>query len=180
MNWRLPLYGGLAAILVLFPKIVFGNDIGTVFVTMLLGAIVCVALLIVTVLKIRRQTISSLLMVAVFCAACWALARTSDDLRTVCRWALHKNTYKAQALAQPSSTDGYLKHVEWDGWGFVGSGDTRVYLVFDPNDSLASAARIGSVGKFSGIPCEILRVRRLEKQWYTVLFYTDTDWEHCN
>jgi len=180
VNWQLPLYGALAAILVLFPKIVFGNDVGTIFITMLLGAIVCVALLIVAVLKIRRQTISSLLMVVVFCAVFWALVRISDDVRTVCRWALHENAYKADVLAQPSATDGRLKHVEWDGWGFAGSGDTVVYLVFDPNDSLAAAARIGSPGKFSGIPCEALRVRRLENQWYTVLFYTDTNWEHCN
>jgi hypothetical protein len=118
----------------------FGNDVGTIFITMLLGAIVCVALLIVAILKIRRQTISSLLMVVVFRAVCWALVRISDDVRTVCRWALHENAYKAEVLAQPSSTDGRLKHVEWDGWGFVGSGDMVVYLVFDPNDSLASAA----------------------------------------
>ena len=179
MNWRFPLYGAFAAVLVLFPKIVFGNDIGTIFITMLLGAIVGVALLIVAVLKIRRQTISSLLMVVVFCAVFWVLLWVSDDVRTVCRWTIHKNDYKAEVLAQPSSTGASLKHVEWDGWGFVGSGDTVVYLVFDPNDSLAGAARTGSPGKFSGLPCEVLRVRRLENHWYTALFYTDTNWEHC-
>ena len=91
----------------------------------------------------------------------------------------YSNDYKAEVLAQPSSTGASLKHVEWDGWGFVGSGDTVVYLVFDPNDSLAGAARTGSPGKFSGLPCEVLRVRRLENHWYTALFYTDTNWEHC-
>lgn len=180
VNWQLPLYGALAAILVLFPKIVFGNAVGTFLITMLLGAFVCVALLIVAVLKIRHQTISSLLMLVVFCGVCWALLRVSDDVRTVCRWTIRKNAYKAEVLAQPSSTDGSLKHTEWDAWGFVGSGDTVVYLVFDSNDSLASAATVGSPGKFGGIPCEVFRVRRLEKHWYTVLFYTDTDWEHCN
>jgi hypothetical protein len=180
VKWLLPLYGALAAMLVLLPKIVFGNGVGALFVTLHLGAIVCIALLIVAILKIRRQTISSVLMVVVFCAVCWALFRVSDNVRAVCRWALHKNAYKAEVLAQPSSRDARLKHVEWDGWGFAGAGDTVVYLVFDPNDSLASAAKIGSPGKFSGIPCEVLRVRRLENQWYTVLFYTDEDWEHCN
>jgi hypothetical protein len=178
VKWQLPLYGALAAMLVLLPKIVFGNGVAF-FVTMLLGAIVCLALLLVAILKIRRQTISSLLMVVVFCAVCWALFRISDDVRTVCRWALHKNAYKAEVLAQPSATDARLKHVEWDGWGGFGAGDTVVYLVFDPNNSLASAARTGSPGKFSGIPCEVVRERRLENQWYTVLFYTNEDWEHC-
>jgi len=55
-----------------------------------------------------------------------------------------------------------------------------VYVVFDPNDSLAAAARIGSAGKFSRIPCDVWRVRRLENRWYTVFFYTYTDWEHCS
>jgi len=175
MNWRLPLCGALAAFLVFLPKIVFGNF----FITMLLGGIVCLALLLVALFKIRRHTMSSLLMLAVFCIVCWTLLRVSDDLRTVGRWTIHKNTYKAEVLAQPSSTDGRLKHVEWDGWGFAGVGDTVEYLVFDPNDSLASAARTGFPGKFSGIRCEVLHVRRLERQWYIVLFYTETDWEHC-
>jgi hypothetical protein len=179
-NWQLPLYGALAAIFVLLPKILFGNDVGTFLLTVLLGAIVCVALLIVVVLQIRRQIISSLLMLVVFCAVCLALFRVSDDVRTVGRWTIHEKAYKAEVLAQPSLTNASLKHMEWDGWGFAGSGDTVLYLVFDPNDSLASAARIGAPGKFSGIPCEVPHVRRLEHQWYTVLFYTDTDWDHCN
>lgn len=110
----------------------------------------------------------------------WTLLRVSVDVRTVCRWTIHKNAYKAEVLAQPSSTNGRLKHVEWDGWGFPGVVDTVLYLVFDPNDSLASPARTGSPGKFSGIPCQVSRVRRLETQWYIVLFYTETAWEQCN
>lgn len=73
-----------------------------------------------------------------------------------------------------------MKHVEWDGWGGFGIGDKVVYLVFDPNDSLAAAARTGTPGKFAGIPCEVWRVRHLEIQWYAVFFYKDTDWEHRN
>ena len=69
--------------------------------------------------------------------------------------------------------------MEWDGWGFPGAGDTNVYLVFDPSDSLISASKSRSPGKYKGMPCEIYRVRRLESQWYSVVFYTDTDWDHC-
>jgi len=162
--------------LVFFPKIVFGSF----FITMLLGAIACLALLLVAGLTIRRYAMSSLLMLAVFFAACWTLLRVSDDVRTVGRWIIYKNTYKAEVLSQPSSTDSRLKHVEWDDWGgFAGVGGTVLYLVFDPNDSLASAARTGFPGKFSGLPCEVLHVRRVESQWYIVLFYSETDWEHC-
>ena len=50
---------------------------------------------------------------------------------------------------------------------------------FDPDDSLATAARSHLSGKFKGIPCEVSEVQRLENNWYTVLFYTDTSWDRC-
>jgi hypothetical protein len=30
--------------------------------------------------------------------------------------------------------------------------------------------------KARALPCEVVRVRRLDRQWYAVLFYTDTYW----
>jgi hypothetical protein len=54
-----------------------------------------------------------------------------------------------------------------------------VYLVVDPDDSLSTAAKTGAAGRFSGIPCEVSLVRRLESHYYSVRFYTDTDWGHC-
>jgi hypothetical protein len=82
-------------------------------------------------------------------------------------------------LNQPVPPDGTLKHTEWDGWGFAGAGDTTVYLVMDPSDKLAEAARSHSSGKFNGIPCAAVNVHRLERDWYTVMFYTDTVWDYC-
>jgi len=72
-----------------------------------------------------------------------------------------------------------LKHIEWDGWGWGGQ-DTTVYLVFDPTNSLSAAAKVGQPGKFSGIPCEVFLVHRLESQWYTVQFYTNEFWGRRN
>lgn len=86
--------------------------------------------------------------------------------------------YKNQVLVQPIGQDGGLKHIEWDGWGWGGN-DTVVYLVFDPNNALADAATGGLAGKYPGIPCEVYRVRRLESHWYTVYFYTNSDWTSC-
>jgi hypothetical protein len=51
--------------------------------------------------------------------------------------------------------------------------------VNDPSDRLDEAAKKGVPGKFIGIPCEAVRVHRLESHWYTVLFYTDTGWTDC-
>ncbi len=118
-------------------------------------------------------------MLVVFCSVLWLLWTISDYVHTTGRWVIHSKAYKAKVLAQASPTNEELKHIEWDGWGFAGS-DTTVYLVFDPHDSLAMAAKSGQPGKFNGIPCEVPEVRRLEDHWYTVLFYTDTDWNHCN
>ena len=119
-------------------------------------------------------------MLIVYLAISWWLFKNSRELRTTTRWLLWSNDYKAKVLAQPDSANGLLKHIEWDGWGFPGAGDTVVYLVFDPNDSLSTVARSHSSGKFSGIPCKVYQVRRLESHYYSVLFYTDTDWAHCN
>ena len=81
--------------------------------------------------------------------------------------------YKARVLAQPSGEE--LKHAEWDGWGFAGA-DTTVFLVFDPTDSLAEELGAQPPVKARGLPCEVVRVRRLDSQWYAVLFYTETYW----
>jgi len=178
-NWWLPFYGSFGAAIVFLPKMILGNEIGTFLWTALIAAIVGLALLVVLFLTIRHQSIAALSMVAVFGAVSWLLFRVSDDVRTTGRWLIQSGRYKTEILAQPNSTNGELKHAEWDGWGFAGA-DTVVYLVFDPNDSLAAAAKGNSPGKYSGIPCEVPNVRRLENHWYTVLFYTDTDWNHCS
>jgi hypothetical protein len=100
-------------------------------------------------------------------------------VRTTARWLVWSRGYKSEVLAQSAPANGELKHIEWDGWGWAGQ-DTTVFLVFDPTDSLSAAARSHQPGKFSGIPCEVFRVRRLESHWYTAQFYTNEYWDQCN
>jgi len=178
-NWWLPAYGALGAVIML-PAMIFGNNVGPILAMVAVAAIVSLIILILLVGNIRRQSLSALSMLVIFCALSWLLFIVSDDVRTTGRWLFESKAYKAEVLAQPCFGNGELEHVEWDGWGFAGAGDTVVYLVLDPNDSLAVAAKRHSSGKFSGIPCEVRRVRRLEKHWYAVLFYTDTAWDYCN
>jgi hypothetical protein len=83
-------------------------------------------------------------------------------------------------MAQPAPTDGELRHMEWEATGFAGVANNTIYLVFDPTDSLAVAAKNHSPGKFSGIPCEVVRILRLENHWYSVAFYTDEEWGQTN
>jgi hypothetical protein len=99
-------------------------------------------------------------------------------IRSAARWLAWSHHYKTEVLAQLSVT-GEMKHIEWDGWGWVGQ-DTTVYLVFDPTNSLSKAAREHRPGKFNGIPCEVPAIDRMEKNWYAVRFYTDERWGRRN
>jgi hypothetical protein len=116
-------------------------------------------------------------MLAVFWIFSFALFTNHYAIRNNMRWLLGSRRYKAEVLAQSAPPNGELKHVEWDGWGFPGAGNTYVYLVFDPTDSLAAAAQKHEPGEFDGIPCRVLRVSRLEDRWYAVLFYTGQAWD---
>lgn len=109
-----------------------------------------------------------------------AVAWNFNSIRTATKWFMWPQRYKSEVLAQPASTSGELKHIDWDGWGFPGAGDTNVYLVFDPTDSLSVAAADHAPGKFNGIPCEVAQVHQLESHWYTVQFYTNEFWGRRN
>ena len=178
-NWRLPFCGALGAMIVVLPKMTFGDDFGTFLYTVGIAATIGLILVVIAIRTIRRQSLSTLSMLVAFCSVLWLLWTISDYMRTTGRWLIHSKTYKAKVLAQANPTNEEFKHLEWDGWGFAGS-DTTVYLVFDPHDSLAMAAKRGQPRKFNGIPCEVPGVRRLEDDWYTVQFYTNTDWSHCD
>lgn len=129
-------------------------------------------------MKSRRKTLL-LLLAAVVCIAAfavwWFVLETNSALGTAARWIVRSRDYKARVLAQPDGTYGELKHVEWDAWGWAGE-STTVYLVFDPTDALAEAARSHQSGKYNGIPCKADLVRRLESHWYTVRFFTNDLW----
>lgn len=107
-----------------------------------------------------------------------AIAWNSYTIRSNARWFAWAHRYKSEVLAQPS-VGGQLKHIEWDGWGGAPVGDWTVYLVFDPTDSLSRAAGHRSSGRFSGIPCDVDEVRRLERQWYAVTLTMNEWWEQC-
>lgn len=102
-----------------------------------------------------------------------------SEVKTEGRWLLFSRRYKSEVSSQPTPASGEFKHIEWDGWGWAGQ-DTTAYMVFDPTDSLSLAASTHLSGKFTGIPCEVPKVSRLESQWYVVTFYTNQEWSRCN
>jgi hypothetical protein len=180
-NWWLPFYAALGALVLFLPIITtFGYDGGEILYVLLVVPTVSITLLVLAFFKRGRLRFAVLSMLVVYWVVSLGLLKNALDVRSDARWMFLSKDYKAKVLAQPSPVAGELRHIEWDAWGFAGVGDTDVYLVFDPNDSLLVAAKSHSSGKFSGIPCKVYRIRRLERHYYTVLFYSDTDWDHCN
>lgn len=125
----------------------------------------------------RRLAVYALFGASIVVAA--ALVWNYSAVRTAARWLVWSRSYKSKVLSQPAPPNGELKHTEWDGWGWAGQ-DTTVFLVFDPTDSLSAAATSHQAGKFSGIPCKVFLVRRLESHWYTAQFYTNQYWGRCD
>jgi hypothetical protein len=179
-DWRLSFYVAAGAVIIFLPFVISSAVWGEILYLIVAVPFASIVLLILAIHQKGRQRLSVLSILIVYWAITAALEGNYSAVRDTARWSLWSKGYKSWVLAQPGSASGELKHVEWDGWGFAGAGDTTVYLVFDPNDSLAAEAKSQFPGKFSGIPCEVPRVRRLESHWYAVMFYTDTDWDHCN
>ncbi len=131
----------------------------------------------------RRQCLWIAGAIGVFFASSAALIAYQrgdpQSLRTTVRWKLQARHYKAAVLSQGQAKPGELKHIEWDGWGFAGAGETTMYLVYDPSDSLLNFSKERVYRLVSGIPCPLDRVHRLETHWYTVLFPTDSRWGDC-
>lgn len=179
-NWWLPFYAAIGALILFVPIMIYGNDIEEMSYIFVAAPIISFIVFVVVIYKRGRRRLAVLSMLVVYCAVSWGLFKNSRELHWTTRWLLRSKEYKAKILAQPNPVAGELRHIEWDAWGFAGVGDTDAYLVFDPNDSLSPAAKSHSSGKFSGIPCKVYRIDRLESHYYAVLFYTDTNWGECN
>jgi hypothetical protein len=181
-NWWLPIGAAIGSLILFLPTIIYSGDNDMLYI--IIAPFICLIFLVVALLyairKKKQYCLAALSMLVVYGSVSWGLLKNSSALYSSTQWLFDSKAYKAKILAQPATTDGTLKHIEWDESGFAGVGVTDEYLVFDPSDSLSVAAKSHSSGKFKGIPCEVPRVRRLESHYYTVLFYTNADWEHCN
>lgn len=141
----------------------------------------CLVQLVVAAIRRRpRQCLSMSLALVAFLGASWFLFKSESTIRPSIRWLLWSRRFKAEVLAQPAPANGKLRHMEWEATGFAGVANRTSYLVFDPADSLAAAAKSHSPGNFTGMPCEVFSVLRLESHWYSVLFYTDEAWGQRN
>ena len=123
-----------------------------------------------------------LLAAVMFLFVAGAMLKTQEVVRPSLRWRLWSRRIKAQVLAQPTTPNEELKHIEWDGWGGTPVGDWTAYVVYDPTDSLSASAKDGrwaSYKRLKGIPCEVDSVRRLEPHWYSVVLGMNEWWDRC-
>ncbi len=122
----------------------------------------------------RRSSASLLIALVAYVGISWLFARHSTEFHQYTLWELHSQDYKAKTLAQPESSGGTLKHIDWYGWGGFGS-DTDVYLAYDPTNSLNHKDSV--TGKYGQLHCDVWKVHRLEDKWYAVTFYTNQAWD---
>ena len=174
--WKYPASAAVGALLLFIPSLRANADFAEILYILASAFIVIVLTTFLVFRKDRRPAILSALIV--FTSASLMLATHNYEVRSQLRWTFASARYRESILNQPTSTNGKLRHGEWEGWGWAGM-DTTVYLVFEPTDRLASEIKSHSSGKFSGIPCEVSRAHRLQKNWYYVIFYTNTVWEYC-
>jgi hypothetical protein len=181
-DWRLLVLITIGALIVLVPITIYDDFAQFVFIIVITPIVSFVLLVIAILSAIHRKRWRGLSLISdliPYCLISWVFLRSSAEVRAKGRWLLGSNKYKAEMLTQVAPENGELQHLEWDGFGFAGS-ETVVYLVLDPSGSLAQATKSRSAGKFDGIPCEVSLVQRLERNWYSVRFYTNSGWGVCS
>jgi hypothetical protein len=187
LHWRLPSYTAIAGFVIFTPLAFLRPEI-SFFLALFVIAPALIAISVVVIVWLIYDAICygerQLPPILGTLTILWAIPISlffynhehPFELHETARWLASSHEYKSEVLAQPASANGELKHIEWDASGFAGIANNTVYLVFDPADTLSTAAKNHQPGKFNGIPCEVRLIRRLESHWYAVLFYTDEFW----
>lgn len=182
MKLRFVIIGAAAAILLLFSLTLFASD-PTLYELILIAPCVVfllfILLLLLAIPRTRRGSAKLLLATAAFIATAIIGSQFEATLRPALRWAFFSRKFKSQVLSQTAQPSGTFKHVEWDGWGGAPVGDWTAYVVFDPTDSLENVTGRLHPGVVQGIPCEVLRVQKLEPRWYSVTLEVSEWWDTC-
>ena len=93
-------------------------------------------------------------------------------------WLFTSTQHKREVLSS-RKIQGQLRHVEWngDGWGGAPVGDWMGYVVYAPGDSLPHITTSELPRKIVGIPCDVVSIRRLERDWYSVVTDMNQFWD---
>lgn len=182
-NLVLVAVGAVIALIAALLTILFSSDVGTLLylgAVALFGTGIVGLLLAIEFLRKRPEmSIRAVVVFAAFLAITAVVVLEQSHIRPQLDWLVWSQQYKRQVLATSPRADGELKHIEWDGdgWGSGATGDWMGYVVFDPSDSLSEATKRNVPAKYSGIPCTVIRVRHLEKHWYSVVLDMNQFWD---
>lgn len=181
LRWKALAVTAAASMAVYTPIIALDSDTGSILYweALLLAFLGCFAIAFTFTITGKRRDAITLLGVAFVCTVVSiSLFWNHYALRTTYRWAFHASAYKRRLFARHDSDPNGMIYMDWDGWGMAGS-DTEAYLVHDPTDRLRFSSR-GRYGlRAQGLACEVWKIRRLEKEWYSVVFFTNEGWGAC-
>ncbi len=173
-------FSAAVALIASLVAIVFISDIGTLLY--LIGIAILSTLLLGIAIALRRgrqQRLTSVAAFGAFLIVTVGVVMSQSKIRPHLLWLVWSNRYKSEVLANSAAANGEFKHAEWDGdgWGSAPTGDWMGYVVFDPSDSLSAATKNNVPTQYEGIPCKVILVRRLEKQWYSVVLDMNQFWD---
>ena len=179
---RKPLIAAAVALLMALLITIYGNDIGWLLYSAAVAVVGSFVLLgwiaLRAVFRKRQHALMALAIFGAYVAVTTVFFIGNGYLRPNLRWTLWSHRYKSEVLATAAS-NGEFRHLEWDGdgWGSGPTGDWMGYLVYDPSDSLSGATKNNVPTEYRGIPCKVVLVRRLEKQWYSVVLDMNEFWD---
>ena len=128
-RWWFPMCAAGCIVAATLPLTVSSSDLAVVLYVFVAAPTVTFCLLRTAYPRRGYQRLASLSTFAVFLIFTAVLFTHFLDIRYSIRWFVFGRHFKAEVMSQPRPAEGQLRHIDWEGWGFAGAGDTTVYLV---------------------------------------------------
>lgn len=173
-------FSAAVALIASLVVIVFTSSIGTALYLLAVAILGTLALLLAIALRRGRgRRVMSVAVFGAFLTVTAGMVILQWHTRPHLLWLIWSHRYKSEVLVESTAGNGEFKHMEWDGdgWGDGVSGDWMGYVVYDPSDSLSAATKNNVPREYKGIPCKVILVRRLERQWYSVVLDMNQLWD---
>jgi hypothetical protein len=173
-------FSAAVALIASLVVIAFTSGVGTALHLLAVAILGTLALLLAIVPRRGRgRRLTSVAVFGAFLTVTAGMVILQWHTRPHVLWLIWSHRYKSEVLLESAAGNGEFKHVEWngDGWGDGVSGDWMGYVVYDPSDSLSAATKNNVPTEYKGIPCKVILVRRLERQWYSVVLDMNQFWD---
>ena len=176
LSWLFPAVSAFAAFGFYIPFLYMKNfdfeSFGYMLLLLLLTIAFGIGILVRRVVVKRWIRPASLFAVLFFLIVSVSMFFSTEHIRPWARWLVASGNYKKLVLQQTPDSQTGLRHIEWDGWGWVGS-DTSVELVYDPTDTLAYEIKHNPKGRFWEIAEKTQSIQQLGRGWYSLTLYAD-------